>query len=145
MKLILEKTVLLDDLPEFTQQIAKDLKPKDVICLSGQLGSGKSTFSYHLFRYLGLSDDQVFSSPTFNLHNIYELPNRTVNHIDLYRLNTYLEFETLDLIPAFAAEDALTLIEWGDKFSECEALYTKKICFEYVDGVSEERLIRYYS
>jgi tRNA threonylcarbamoyl adenosine modification protein YjeE len=90
---------------------------------------------------LGGKHFQTFSSPTFTIFNQYQAGSWQVNHVDLYRLNRYADFEDLDLTGYFRAPKTITLIEWGDKFPEMQGLYTKKISFEYVPDDSASRSI----
>lgn len=135
--------LFVNDLPQFAVQVAGRIKPRDVISLTGAIGSGKTTFSFALLKALGLAKGHPFSSPTFTILNRYELKDWTVNHVDLYRLNRFADFEQLDIVSFFREPNALTLIEWGDKFSEFRPFYTKRIHFEYVQRKSLERMISF--
>ena len=72
---------------EIAAQLAKRLKPGDVIALIGNLGSGKTAFVKGLVRGSGISKSKVLS-PTFVLMRQYK-GKMTVNHFDLYRLKTF--------------------------------------------------------
>lgn len=140
---IQSKIVFQDDLPKFAHQIAAELHEGEVICLSGSIGAGKTTFSYHLLKALQISNDSQFSSPTFTVLNCYQTKNFLVNHIDLYRLESFDSFEQLDILPYLQEPKTITLVEWGNKFKELEPFYTKKIHFEYIKNHSLERLVQY--
>ena len=123
--------VTIDKLPDFAKSFSKNLKSGDVVSLSGNLGTGKTTFLRALMTVLGMRGNQGFSSPTFTILNQYHLKNYLVNHFDLYRLHQFSEFKNLDFIAFFHEPKAITFIEWGDKFGELESYFTKKIHFEY--------------
>lgn len=123
--------VSLEELPDFARRFSENLKTDDVVSLTGDLGAGKTTFLHSLMTVLGMSLDQGFSSPTFTILNQYHLKNRLINHLDLYRLNYFREFENLDLTQFFTESNAITFIEWGDKFPELESFFTQKVEFEY--------------
>lgn len=97
-----------------------DLNVGLIICLEGEMGSGKTTFTQQLALLLGITT-QV-NSPTFIIHNEYEIPiqipsknPRKLHHLDLYRLETTAELEELKLKQAINSMD-ITSIEWADKF-----------------------------
>ena len=92
-------------------RLAPHLRPSDVILLKGGLGAGKTTFVKALAAAMGSSE--VVTSPTFTLAQFYPLDRGTVLHIDVYRLASVPEFRDLGLEEYF--DEAVTLIEWGDK------------------------------
>lgn len=133
--------VTLDQLPEFAKKFSENLKSGDIVSLTGNLGSGKTTFLCLLMTVLGMPLEQGFSSPTFTLLNQYHVKNWLVNHVDLYRLNQFSEFKTLDIMHYFSVPNALTFIEWGDKFSELKKIFTTNVHFEYTKKPNERRII----
>jgi tRNA threonylcarbamoyladenosine biosynthesis protein TsaE len=91
------------------------LKPGDVVCLSGDLGSGKTTLVQGIGRGWG-SIDPV-SSPTFILVNEYRRPDgQILNHLDAYRMASASEAEDLDL--GLMLEKGPLVIEWPEKVDE---------------------------
>lgn len=133
----------LASVPRFCGKLAKNISCGDRISFCGEIGSGKTTLLYHLLKILGMKDDIDFSSPTFTIHNIYEIGGKIFHHIDLYRLENFLEFETLDLLPVFQPSQEIVFVEWGDKFEELKAFYNKKIHFSYLPGTDDLRQISY--
>ena len=81
----------------------------DVLALDGELGVGKTFFARAFIRTLGCGAIEV-PSPTFTLHQAYELEAATVHHFDLYRLSGPDETRELGLEDAMAG--GITLIEW---------------------------------
>lgn len=106
--------------PTDTQALAARLapfaRPGDVIALAGGLGAGKTTFArgfiHALFSAHGLPPEDV-PSPTFTLVQEYQLPDFTLYHIDLYRIEAQSEIFELGLEDAFA--DGVSLVEWPDR------------------------------
>ena len=91
--------------------LARQLPPKGVVLLIGNLGAGKTTLARGIVEGFGDGDD--VSSPTFTLIHEYG----RVYHVDLYRLETAAEVATLGLEEIFD-RDAIVLIEWGERFLE---------------------------
>ena len=88
-----------------------------VICLNGNLGSGKTTFSrYFIQEYLKDAKIKEIPSPTFTLLQVYEYRNIKINHFDFYRLNSAAELVELNFMES--TFDDVCLIEWSDKFKE---------------------------
>ncbi|QDG74653.1 tRNA (adenosine(37)-N6)-threonylcarbamoyltransferase complex ATPase subunit type 1 TsaE [Labrenzia sp. PHM005] len=138
-----------------TRQLAEDialiLKPGDVLCLSGDLGAGKSTFSRALIRNVAADYDLEVPSPTFTLVQPYDLARLNLSHFDLYRLEEPEELEELGLEELL--EDGAALIEWPEKAEELlpdSALWlqfqhgddedTRQAVFFSEDPVWQERL-----
>ena len=93
------------------EAIARELPPRCIVLLEGDLGAGKTTLTKGIATGLGADASEV-SSPTFTL--IHEYGPRLV-HVDLYRLETDREFATLGLEEYFD-RNWVVLIEWGSKF-----------------------------
>ena len=103
--------------PEETEQFAYELASKvsapQVICLTGDLGAGKTAFTRGFARYFGIK--KGVSSPTFIIMHRYT-GAEVINHYDLYRLNDYDEL--LDIGFEEQIESGISLIEWPDNFME---------------------------
>ena len=95
------------------KELAKHLKPGDIILLFGDLGAGKTTLTQGLCIGLGLNKKAYVSSPTFTLMNQYE-GIHAINHIDLYRLDTFSQIEALGIEENIFSED-ISIIEWSEK------------------------------
>ena len=102
----------------FARKLVKFSKGRNiVICLNGNLGSGKTTFSrYFIQEYLKDAKIKEIPSPTFTLLQIYEHKNIKINHFDFYRLNSAAELVELNFMES--TFDDACLIEWSDKFKE---------------------------
>ena len=99
--------------PEETERIAAelaaDLRPGDVVEVSGDLGAGKTTFVRGACRSLGVT--VAVTSPTFAIGHRY--PGRVpVAHLDLYRFETLGEADWADLEPYF--DGAVAFVEWPE-------------------------------
>ena len=96
------------------KKLGKSLLPGDVICLQGELGSGKTCLAQGIAEGLRIKDNLV--SPTFVIVGKYE-GKFILYHIDLYRLNNFNEIEDLGL-EEFFYEKVIIIIEWAEKIKE---------------------------
>lgn len=93
--------------------LAEELRPGDLVTLSGDLGAGKTTFARALIRILADDIDLEVPSPTFTLMQIYDTSHGTVVHADLYRIGDAAELE--DLGWDEASDEAIVLVEWPER------------------------------
>ncbi|HLD44608.1 MAG TPA: tRNA (adenosine(37)-N6)-threonylcarbamoyltransferase complex ATPase subunit type 1 TsaE, partial [bacterium] len=77
----------------------------------------------------------------FTILNQYQTDRFLLNHLDLYRMQTFDELEHIDLLSCFEDPGAITFVEWADKFDELRSEYTKLVHFEYIDGEALKRKI----
>jgi tRNA threonylcarbamoyladenosine biosynthesis protein TsaE len=90
-------------------RLAARLRPGDVVTLSGELGTGKTTFVRGAARALGVK--VPVTSPSFTIGHRYQAPT-DVSHLDLYRFAGFSPAEWGDLEPYF--DDAIVFVEWPD-------------------------------
>ena len=95
---------------ELAAEIASLAEDGDVIALSGELGTGKTTFARAFLREWGVREE--IPSPTFTLVQTYELEAGTVWHFDFYRLENPDDALELDIEDAFT--EGISLIEWPE-------------------------------
>lgn len=97
---------------KFGRNLAKRLKEKDVVCIYGELGAGKTCLVKGIVDGLGLTTEYV-RSPTFAIINKYN-GKSPVYHLDFYRIESASEIEELG-IDEFSGKEGITLIEWPEK------------------------------
>lgn len=89
--------------------------PPRLVLLRGNLGAGKTTLVKGIAAAFDAAAEEDVSSPTFTLVHEYRGPRANLYHIDLYRVDTPRELETLGL-DDLRSDDSILLIEWGEKF-----------------------------
>jgi tRNA threonylcarbamoyladenosine biosynthesis protein TsaE len=104
----LERTSSPAETEAIGARIAAGLRPGDVVLVSGELGSGKTTLIRGASRELGVTEP--VTSPTFTIGHRYR-GRVPVSHLDLYRLEG-LEDEDPGLLDDYLTEDAVAFVEW---------------------------------
>jgi len=113
------------------RELASLLTPPKLVVLRGDLGAGKTTLVKGIAEGFNAGSQEDVTSPTFTLIHEYRGPSATLYHIDLYRVDTQRELETLGL-DDLMAEHSVLLIEWGEKFSRFERERDVEIALERV-------------
>lgn len=119
--------------------MARQFKSKGgIIALIGDLGSGKTTFTQGFASALGITDK--INSPTFTLIRQHQLPdaNRTLYHLDLYRLEE-INVDELGLTDLFNQSQDIILIEWAEKLGN--KLPKEAITIKFKHLSEDQRLI----
>jgi len=101
--------------------LARRLTGKEVICLRGDLGSGKTTFVRGLARGLGVKREYQIRSPTFTLANEYPTASGKLIHVDLYRVR---DFDWSEFVG-----EGVVAVEWGEG-ELCDVEVEIEICGE---------------
>ena len=97
------------------RELAKSLSPPKLVVLRGELGAGKTTLVKGIAEGFQAASQEDVTSPTFTLVHEYRGPAVSLYHIDLYRIDTPHQLETLGLDDLIGPTSVL-LIEWGEKF-----------------------------
>ena len=96
------------------REFAKRLTAPVLVLLTGDLGSGKTTLTKGIVAGLGAASEDEVTSPTFTLVHVYGKAAK-VYHADLYRIESFHDFETLGLEDVFA-KPAVVILEWSERF-----------------------------
>jgi tRNA threonylcarbamoyladenosine biosynthesis protein TsaE len=109
-----ERIFLADDAATAAlgQRLAAELKPGDLVLLSGGLGAGKTALARSIVRTLVGDARMDVPSPSFALVQPYEANGTPLLHADLYRLRAAREIDELGL---FDRADAIVLVEWPER------------------------------
>ncbi len=106
------------------RRLTARLRPPQLVLLRGELGAGKTTMVKGIAEGFHAAAQDDVTSPTFTLIHEYRGAAVSVYHVDLYRIDTQRELETLGLEEIIGANRNLVVIEWGEKFprfvSECD-------------------------
>jgi tRNA threonylcarbamoyladenosine biosynthesis protein TsaE len=106
-------------------RLAAEVRPGDIIVLSGGLGTGKTRFAGGLAAGLGVQEQVV--SPSFVLMREYRSGFLPFIHVDVYRLGSINEFDDLEVLER--AADGVLVIEWGDAVTPALPLDVLKVHF----------------
>ncbi len=147
------KTLHLDNLTEtasFAHLLARLAIPGDLICLSGDLGAGKTALTQQIAKGLEVPDNCYVTSPTFSI--LQEYPGRMpLYHFDFYRLFDETEVEDLGFEEFFYLS-GLSVIEWSERAGSLipdtrlllemtiENENARKVDIDFGNGSWEERL-----
>jgi len=107
------------------------LTPPKIVLLRGDLGAGKTTLVKGIAQGFQAASEEDVTSPTFTLVHEYRAHSATLYHIDLYRVDTPRELETLGL-DDLMGDSSVLLIEWGEKFPRFERERNVEIGLERV-------------
>lgn len=124
---------------EIGRQLAAELKPGSIVLLRGELGAGKTTLVKGIAEGFHAAEAEAVTSPTFTLIHEYRGPGVTLYHIDLYRIDTQRELDTLAL-DDLMEPDAILLIEWGEKFERFARERDFEIAIEHA-GPDDRRIV----
>jgi len=106
----------LDSTKKIAEAIAINLQKNDFILLSGNLGSGKTTFTRFLINFLQEKNNRPLEeilSPTFNIVQYYDLgKDLRIAHYDFYRLKRESEISNIGLLDT--AKEFINIVEWPE-------------------------------
>ena len=96
------------------REFAKRLTAPTLVLLTGDLGSGKTTLTKGIVAGLGAATEDEVTSPTFTLVHVYGKAAK-VFHADLYRIESFHDFETLGMEDMFL-QPGVAILEWSERF-----------------------------
>jgi tRNA threonylcarbamoyladenosine biosynthesis protein TsaE len=122
------------------RNLAPTLKNARMVVLRGDLGAGKTTLVKGIAEGLNAASRDDITSPTFTLIHEFRGPEVTLYHVDLYRIETERELQTLGLDELFAEPGNLVLLEWGEKFPRFQHERDVEIAIQR-KGEQERRIV----
>ena len=102
-----------EETSDLAVRLAAQLLPGDILCLRGDLGAGKTTFTRALVAALG--SPAPVSSPTFTLVHEYKGGRLPIWHVDAYRLRSADDTADIGLDEVFLTGEGLVVIEWPER------------------------------
>lgn len=135
IKPIVKTMTSVEDTEALASEFAQILEKGDILLLTGEIGAGKTTFIQALAQNLGVKE--LVTSPTFVIHMLRDSGRIPLSHVDLYRLNSDDEVESIGFEEYY--DSAITVVEWANRYSRFEPPYIE-LHFEY--GLNEnERIV----
>jgi len=126
------------------EKMAEILLPAPkLVVLRGEVGAGKTTLVKGIAAALGAAGEEDVTSPTFTLVHEYAGPKVRLYHLDLYRLETERELESLGIDEMAAQPDALVLVEWGERFESIASRADAEIAMEHGEDDERAMLVRW--
>ena len=124
------------------ERIAEMLRPPMLVVLRGEVGAGKTTLVKGIAAAIGAASEDDVTSPTFTLLHEYVGPKVHLFHLDLYRLETEEQIAVLGLDEMAGYENALVLVEWGERFESVIKMASGEIYMEHGEGDERGILVR---
>lgn len=115
--------------------LGEQVEEGDVFALWGDLGSGKTLFTRGLARGMGVPPQVPITSPTFTIINEYDGRRHHLYHLDLYRVTTMEELETLPWRETLFGE-GIAVVEWPDRLGTLLPERRWDISFDFLDDDS---------
>ena len=128
---------------ELARKLAPELKPGDVVCLEGDLGAGKTTFTQGLAAALGVPGR--VNSPTFCIVQEHRRQstaidgNRLLVHMDLYRLHGEDDVIAIGW-EDYLSEGAILVVEWPERAGTLIPADARHVVFTHLEGEESRRI-----
>jgi len=136
------KTRSVEGTLALAERIAEMLPAPKLVILRGEVGAGKTTLVKGVASALGAATEDDVTSPTFTIVHEYEGTKVRLFHLDLYRLETEEQIAVLGLDEMAGYDNALVLVEWGDRFESIVKRADAEIYIEHGDEDERAFLIR---
>lgn len=128
------------DTLEIAQNIESEKFPNMVICLIGELGTGKTVFVKGFAQALGINE--TITSPTFNIVKEYNSGELPLYHMDVYRLEDEKK-DSIGLTDYFT-KGGITIIEWADLITDELPEERLEIYFRFIDENTRSIVLKPY-
>ena len=125
----------IEDTMELAENIESEKFPGMIICLDGELGSGKTVFVKGFAKSLGIEEN--ITSPTFNIVKEYQIGEMPLYHMDVYRLESTDESIGFD---DYFNSDGISIIEWSELIEDSLPEERLDIKFKVID--EDTRIIK---
>ena len=134
-------TVDLNSLEKFCENVSQNLYLGNIICLFGELGSGKTTFTRNIIRSIykknKIATPNSIKSPSFPVLITYDVKKIEIYHYDLYRISSGNELSELNIFENI--EKSITIIEWPEIIlNELKENKFFSVKFEIIDNFTRK-------
>ncbi len=123
----------VEETTNWGREFAQRLKAPVLLLLTGDLGAGKTSLTKGIVAGLGAAAEEDVTSPTFTLIHIYNKGPVKVVHGDLYRIESFHDFETLGMEDVFDSP-AVVILEWSERFPLKAPWPTVRVLLEHMGG-----------
>ena len=124
-------------------QLAQQMPNGGVLCLHGDLGSGKTVFTKGFAHQLGIQEDSI-KSPTYTLMREYKVGTKKLYHFDFYRIEALDDLTIHDLEELFSQKNRWIIIEWAERIEQILPPARTDIHFTFVDEQTRKLIINTY-
>lgn len=136
---MVHKTNSKEETQKIGEELGEKLKSGGVVCLYGEMGAGKTTLTQGIAKGLGVKQNII--SPTFILMRRYEVEDRFLYHVDLYRLNDLDEVKGLGIEEIMNDPKNIVIIEWPEKLESLLPKHSKVKLKALSEGEREIEII----
>lgn len=133
---LFEQTLSIHEVDTIVKQILPLLNKQPIMCLMGEVGTGKTTLTKALLAAMGYPN--AVDSPTFNIVNTYQWQNQKVYHFDLYRIKSIQELDEIGFME-YLDSGHICIIEWPEII--LDYLDQVHLCLE----ISHQQAFRHYT
>lgn len=124
-------------------ELAQQMQNGGILCLHGDLGSGKTVFTKGFAAQLGIKEEEV-KSPTYTLMREYKIGAKKLYHFDFYRVEALDDLMIHDLEEIFAKKDTWIIIEWAERVEQIVPRTRTDIHFTFIDEHTRKLMIDAY-
>lgn len=133
-----------EETKELGKKLAREIVPRTLVCLTGDLGAGKTTFTQGFLE--GLGAIRPYTSPTFVIMKQYDLLApingiERVYHADAYRVEAK-DFENIGFVEWIADQQGVVILEWPERVQTLIPSHAQKISFAWKSDVAREITIQ---
>ena len=125
---------------KFAENLEPNMSSATIVALSGDLGSGKTTFVKSFAAAFGIAAEDI-TSPTFVIEKRFPIQGsaywKTLVHVDAYRLESSVEIERLHWAETVADSSNLILVEWPEKIADVLPGDAIDVEFSHIEGGAE--------
>jgi tRNA threonylcarbamoyladenosine biosynthesis protein TsaE len=128
----------VEETTNWGREFSKSLQAPVLVLLTGDLGAGKTSLTKGIVAGLGAAAEEDVTSPTFTLVHVYSKGSVRVVHGDLYRIESFHDFETLGMEDVFDTP-AVVILEWSERFPLKAPWPTVRLLLEHM-GRDDRRI-----